>query len=157
MNAATDTIIDLAGTAVLVASTVSTGSSTWSPEQDVDCPTCQNTTADPTETTTYTVTATTMQGCISTAEITIIVDLCNGINDNLNNLTANVYPNPTASNWTVESSGIINSVKLFNLLGQKVLEQTSNDTKVNIDASNLETGVYMLQINNTTMKRLIKK
>ena len=69
----------------------------------------------------------------------------------------NVYPNPTASNWTVESSSIINSVKLFNLLGQKVLEQTSNDTKVNIDASALETGVYMLQINNTTMKRLIKK
>ncbi|MDB4180870.1 DUF5011 domain-containing protein [Flavobacteriaceae bacterium] len=69
----------------------------------------------------------------------------------------NVYPNPTASNWTVESSNIINSVKLFNLLGQKVLEQTANDTKVNIDASAFKTGVYMLQINNTTMKRLIKK
>ncbi|MDA7707596.1 DUF5011 domain-containing protein, partial [Flavobacteriaceae bacterium] len=76
---------------------------------------------------------------------------------NIDSNPINVYPNPTASNWTVESSGIINSVKLFNLLGQKVLEQTSNDTKVNIDASNLETGVYMLQINNTTMKRLIKK
>ena len=75
---------------------------------------------------------------------------------NIDSNPINVYPNPTASNWTVESSSIINSVKLFNLLGQKVLEQTSNDTKVNIDASNLETGVYMLQINNTTMKRLIK-
>ena len=69
----------------------------------------------------------------------------------------NVYPNPTASNWTVESSNIINSVKLFNLLGQKVFEKTANDTKVNIDASAFKTGVYMLQINNTTMKRLIKK
>ena len=79
-----------------------------------------------------------------------------GIN-NIDSNPINVYPNPTASNWTVESSGIINSVKLFNLLGQKVLEQTSNDTKVNIDASNLQIGVYMLQINNTTMKRLSEK
>jgi len=75
---------------------------------------------------------------------------------NIDSNPINVYPNPTASNWTVASSSIINSVKLFNLLGQKVFEKTSNDTKVNIDASNLETGVYMLQINNTTMKRLIK-
>ena len=75
---------------------------------------------------------------------------------NIDSNPINVYPNPTASNWTVASSSIINSVKLFNLLGQKVFEKTSNDTKVNIDASNLETGVYMLQTNNTTMKRLIK-
>ena len=68
-----------------------------------------------------------------------------------------VYPNPTASKWTIESSSIINSVKLFNLLGQKVLEQTANEMKVNIDASDLKTGIYMLKINNTTMKRVIKK
>ena len=70
--------------------------------------------------------------------------------------TVSVYPNPTTSNWTVESLSSINSVKIFNLLGQKVLEQKANDTKVNIDTSVLKTGVYMLQINNTAMKRLIK-
>ena len=68
-----------------------------------------------------------------------------------------VYPNPTASKWTIESSRIIKTLTLFNLLGQKVLEQTANELKVNIDASDLNTGIYMLKVNNTTMKRVIKK
>ena len=68
-----------------------------------------------------------------------------------------LYPNPTTSKWTIESSRVINTLTLFNLLGQKVLEQTANNTKVSIDASNLKTGVYMLQINNTIMKRMIKR
>ena len=68
-----------------------------------------------------------------------------------------VYPNPTASKWTIESSRIIKTLTLFNLLGQKVLEQTAYEMKVTIDASDLKTGIYMLNINNTTMKRVIKK
>ena len=68
-----------------------------------------------------------------------------------------VYPNPTASKWTIESSRIINTLTLFNLLGQKVLEQTANEMKVSIDASNLKTGVYMLKINTTTIKRVLKR
>ena len=68
-----------------------------------------------------------------------------------------MYPNPTASKWTIESSRVINNLTLFNLLGQKVLEQTAYEMKVTIDASDLKTGVYMLNINNTTMKRVIKK
>jgi len=68
-----------------------------------------------------------------------------------------IYPNPTASKWTIESSRIINTLTLFNLLGQKVLEETANERKVTIDASDLQTGIYMLKINNTIMKRVIKK
>ncbi|MDB4108023.1 DUF5011 domain-containing protein [Flavobacteriaceae bacterium] len=68
-----------------------------------------------------------------------------------------VYPNPTASKWTIESSTIIKTLTLFNLLGQKVLEQTANEMEVNIDVSDLKTGVYLLKINNTTIKRVIKK
>ena len=71
--------------------------------------------------------------------------------------SVSIYPNPTTSKWTVESSRVINTLILFNLLGQKVLEQTVNDTKVNIDASNLKTGVYMLKVNKTTLKRVIKR
>ena len=68
-----------------------------------------------------------------------------------------IYPNPTASKWTIESSRVINTLTLFNLLGQKVLDQTVNDTKVNIDASNLKTGVYTLKVNKNTIKRVIKR
>ena len=71
--------------------------------------------------------------------------------------SVSIYPNPTTSKWTIESSRGINTLTLFNLLGQKVLEQTVNDTKVNIDASNLKAGVYMLKVNKTTLKRVIKR
>ena len=71
--------------------------------------------------------------------------------------SVNIYPNPTTSEWNIESLTIINTVTLFNLLGQKVLEQTVNDTKVNIDASNLSTGVYMLRVNKTIIKRVFKR
>ncbi|MDA9335932.1 BspA family leucine-rich repeat surface protein, partial [Flavobacteriaceae bacterium] len=59
--------------------------------------------------------------------------------------SVSIYPNPTTSKWTIESSRVINTLTLFNLLGQKVLDQTVNGTKVNIDASNLKAGVYMLK------------
>jgi hypothetical protein len=71
--------------------------------------------------------------------------------------SVNIYPNPTTSEWNIESLTIINTVTLFNLLGQKVLEQTVNDTKVNIDASNLSTGVYILRVNKTIIKRVFKR
>jgi surface protein len=71
--------------------------------------------------------------------------------------SVSIYPNPTASEWTIESSRVINTLTLFNLLGQKVLHQTVNDTKVNIDASKLKAGIYMLKINKTILKRVIKR
>ena len=71
--------------------------------------------------------------------------------------SVSIYPNPTASKWTIESSRVINTLTLFNLLGQKVLDQTVNDTKVNIDANNLKAGVYMLKMNKNILKRVIKR
>ncbi|MFT5964316.1 MAG: hypothetical protein ACI9L6_001051, partial [Flavobacterium sp.] len=79
-----------------------------------------------------------------------------GIDSNEINIVS-VYPNPTTSKWTIESAVVINSLTIFNLLGQKVLEQTANDRKVSIDASNLKTGIYMLKVNNNAIKRVIKR
>ncbi|MDG1384102.1 MAG: BspA family leucine-rich repeat surface protein [Flavobacteriaceae bacterium] len=87
---------------------------------------------------------------------TVTVEETLGLDSNEIN-SVSIYPNPTASKWTIVSSRVINKITLFNLLGQKVLVQTVNDTKVNIDASNLKTGVYILKVNKTTIKRVIKK
>ena len=87
---------------------------------------------------------------------TVTVEETLGLDSNEIN-SVSIYPNPTASKWTIESSKIIKTLTLFNLLGQKVLEQTANEMEVNIDASDLKTGVYLLKINNTTIKRVIKK
>ena len=87
---------------------------------------------------------------------TVTVEETLGLDSNEIN-SVSIYPNPTASKWTIESSKIIKTLTLFNLLGQKVLEQTANEMEVNIDASDLKTGVYMLKVNKTTIKRVIKK
>ncbi|MFT5823783.1 MAG: gliding motility-associated-like protein [Crocinitomix sp.] len=79
MNAAADTIIDLSGAAVLVATTVSTGSFTWTPDQYVDCPTCQFTSADPRESTTYTVTLIDDNGCSAVDTVMVLVNFVEGV------------------------------------------------------------------------------
>ena len=108
-----------------------------------------------THTITYTVSDTAGNEAVQVTRTVNVIETLGVDSIEINSMT--VYPNPTDSKWTVASSDVINSIALFNPLGQKILEQKANKTKVNIDASNLETGVYMLQINNTTMKRVLKK
>src|SRR6185436_18475936 len=47
----------------------------WSPPNDLNCPTCQNPIASPTVTTTYTLTVTDSLGCIATDTVTVFVDI----------------------------------------------------------------------------------
>lgn len=79
MSAANDTIIDLAGQAVLVASTISSGSFVWTPSDDVDCPTCQFTTASPQESTTYAVNFIDDNGCKASDTVMVLVNFVEGV------------------------------------------------------------------------------
>lgn len=68
-----------------------------------------------------------------------------------------IYPNPAADFVMIQSKEKINSVEMYNMAGQKVLE--SKATKINI--SNLKSGIYMIQIkdvkNQTVTKKFIKQ
>jgi len=59
----------------------------------------------------------------------------------------NVYPNPATSVLNVTAQDNIDGVQVFNLLGQKVIESTPNQTIVTINVSGLTAGVYIV---NTT-------
>jgi hypothetical protein len=61
--------------------------------------------------------------------------------------TSNIkmYPNPTSSVFTIEANEIVESVSLFNVLGQEVLTNKFNANTVSIDISNLQTGVYVVK------------
>ena len=60
----------------------------------------------------------------------------------------NIYPNPTRDFWYIHSEESINEIQLFDLSGRMVI---SNHPKQNgiiqIDASSLERGFYMIKIN----------
>lgn len=56
-----------------------------------------------------------------------------------------MYPNPTSSVFTIEANEIVESVSLFNVLGQEVLSKNPNSNSVILDIANLQTGVYVVK------------
>lgn len=69
-----------------------------------------------------------------------------------------LYPNPTTGQFTVEGANMAR-VEVFNIVGQKVLE--AEGQTVNIDASNWNKGIYLVNIieqNGTSVtKKLVVK
>lgn len=60
-----------------------------------------------------------------------------------NNLT--VYPNPVTDKVTVQGDGVIETVKVYNLFGQMLLEKQLNSAQGTVDVTELASGNYILQ------------
>lgn len=56
------------------------------------------------------------------------------------------YPNPTSQNLSLKSVENIESVSLYNLLGQKVLQANVNATTTDVNVSGLTTGTYIMKV-----------
>ena len=64
---------------------------------------------------------------------------------NLSNIE--VYPNPTKSKWFLKTSNeIISSVKIYDVLGKKIMTLSTNSNTVSIDSHSLKSGLYFAQI-----------
>ena len=63
-----------------------------------------------------------------------------------------LYPNPTQNILSIESQHQIETVKIYNLQGQLIKEESSSS----IDVSNLTTGLYFVQVT-VDGKRITKK
>lgn len=99
-------------------------------------------------TTVYSVNATSPLGCINTEITSIIVQNCTGIkNNSLSNITK-IYPNPAEGfvKVLIDEFKAGSHLKIFNTLGQIILEQelTSSDNEIN--CSELTKGVYQIII-----------
>lgn len=66
-------------------------------------------------------------------------------NDDINNATSAVYPNPFTDSILIEHTFEIQRLTLFNALGQQVQEVYHSN---NMNTSNLHSGVYFLKIEN---------
>ena len=74
-------------------------------------------------------------------------------------VTLNVYPNPAIDVLNISSQSTINTVEIFNVLGQKVITMQVEDTIAEINVSNLNAGIYLIkyEINNSTStKKFVK-
>ena len=67
-----------------------------------------------------------------------------------------IYPNPATSQLTVSSSENIYSIAIINILGQKVYSNQYNSPKLQVDVSVLPPGVYVVNINGSTIRKFVK-
>ena len=72
----------------------------------------------------------------------------------------NIYPNPTNGNITICGEEI-DMVEVYNICGQKVMSVKANSNNVNVNMSELTTGVYMVKITdkngNETVNKVVKR
>ena len=93
-------------------------------------------------------------GCynISTMDITV---QSLGINDT-EIVPLQFAPNPVKTNLELQSTIVLQSVIIYNVLGQKVYEKIINDTSAILDLSNLKTGSYLVKIDAETGQKIIR-
>ncbi|MGB0838837.1 MAG: T9SS type A sorting domain-containing protein [Chitinophagales bacterium] len=127
----------------------------WSPATGLNNPNINAPVASPTETTTYTLTATNAQGCSTNVEVTITVMNAVGIDDNALNDASwiGVFPNPSTGIFqTAFNLQQISAVTLrvYTATGQIVQRQQLNNQvgqfNQAIDLSEATKGLYFLEV-----------
>ncbi|WP_432671310.1 CotH kinase family protein [Flavobacterium sp. SM2513] len=70
-----------------------------------------------------------------------------------------VYPNPTANIVNIANDAFpIGNITVVNLQGQTLFNKVyNNESKVAIDLSNYANGVYLIQVNNQSVIKVVKK
>lgn len=73
-------------------------------------------------------------------------------------LESNLYPNPVKNHLTIESTKVVKSVKVYSIQGQLLKTKLFEgiDATVNVDLSQLSTGIYFLSVNNSKGKKFVK-
>lgn len=66
------------------------------------------------------------------------------------------YTNPVTNTLELVSESPINGVSLYSLSGQKVLEVSSEHSKVMLDISSLATGLYVMKVTTQTNVKTVK-
>lgn len=97
----------------------------------------------------------TVDGIQSTARFGVTVQVTLGVTDNAI-LTLNYLPNPVKDVLTIESNTVLKSILVYNLLGQKVYEDTFNGTTIAVDLSSLQDGNYIVKVQGDLAQKTIK-
>ena len=69
--------------------------------------------------------------------------------EELNQIAFNIFPNPTITELWIEAEQNIERVEIYNLLGERMLEQnfgTDASNRTNILVKKLETGMYIISL-----------
>jgi hypothetical protein len=118
--------------------------------------TTASTSVTPTTTTTYSVDGTDGNGCVNTANVTVNVNDCVGIQQlSSTQLNVSVYPNPTTGLVTLDLNAAT-QITITNALGQVILTETVVAGKQTIDLKNQNNGLYFMNLNQDGKQQTIK-
>lgn len=94
--------------------------------------------------TTYYAVHITAQGCVSAPfAVTVSVTLAN---DSFDAENFSLYPNPVSGLLHINHPTAIDSVSIFNTLGQQLMSATINSKEANLDVSGLTNGTYYVRV-----------
>ena len=85
----------------------------------------------------------------------VVTDIVLGTND-FDAQSISTFPNPVASNWNVQSKDAITSIKMFNILGQQVVDVAPDSTTFNQDLSSFTSGIYLATVTTEKGSKTIK-
>lgn len=105
-------------------------------------------TANNTGTPAFTVTGTSVNGCMASLTQTIQFSTCTGIEQTTANNTFALYPNPNKGDFNISVSGLGTPAELviFNALGQSVYKYGIAEDSSSVIKTNLAKGVYYYQV-----------
>ena len=78
-----------------------------------------------------------------------------GIENISEDISINIYPNPTSKEVNISSESFINSIEVFNSLGQKVYQNNLKAKEKTLDINSFSNGVYIIGV--STDKGYIRK
>ncbi len=67
----------------------------------------------------------------------------------------NIYPNPASKDVNLSSENIINSIEVYNSLGQRIFQENVKSKEKSIDISSFSKGVYIIGV--STDKGYVRK
>lgn len=148
-----DTIIQLNATLYLQTDTLATNFQWY--QDSIPIAGANESTYEPTETGIYYVTYN-LEGCTFTSD-SFKVEIT--INKNLTSPDIKVWPNPAKNILNIRSSNSnveLNSINVYNALGQIIITKQINDLITTLDISNYPTGIYAIEAKQGDKRKLIK-
>jgi hypothetical protein len=108
----------------------------------------------PTISSVFTVTVSTISGCLSTSTVLVNVNTCTSIEEDVFNLIL-LYPNPNNGLFTIELKEAT-QVMIINVLGDVLLNSTLDVGKQILDIKNHANGIYFVQLIKDGKQKTVK-